>query len=90
MFAFKSLAAKYSGAMALFLVIFSAGFVVVHACHLAQVTPASAAGHHQVLEQSGGNIIGGNSLVANIGTAAFFLVLLASRKYLLKRCGLLH
>jgi hypothetical protein len=85
MFAFKSLAAKYSGAMALALVIFSAGFVVVHACHSDQVTQVSATVHHQTLEQSSGSITGSNSLVANVCTAAFFVVLLVSRKYLLKK-----
>ena len=81
----KSLAAKYSGAMALILVIFSAGFVVAHACHAGQVSQASATGHHQASEQSSGSITSGNSLVANVCTATFFLVLLASRKYLLKK-----
>ena len=85
MFAIKSLAAKYSGAMALVLAIFSAGFVVVHACHSDQVTQTSATGHHQASAQSGGGIVCGNSLIANVCTAAFFLVLLVGRKYLLKK-----
>lgn len=85
MLAFKSLAAKYSGAMALTLAIFSAGFVVVHACHSDQVTQASATVHHQALKQSSGSIVSGNSLIANVCTAAFFLVLLVGRKYLLKK-----
>lgn len=85
MFAFKSLARKYSGALALVLAVFSAGFVVVHACHSDQVTQTSATGYHQTSEPTSGSVIGSGSVIAKVCTAAFFLVLLVGRKYLLKR-----
>jgi hypothetical protein len=85
MFAFKSLAAKYSGALALVLAIFSAGIVVIHACHSEQSTHASSAAHHHEVINSSGEIVGAGDFGAKICAATFFLVLLVGRKYLIKR-----
>jgi hypothetical protein len=85
MFAFKTLAAKYSGAMALILAIFSAGLVVVHACHTEQPTHSSTSSHHEESVASKGQIMGSESLAAKVCAVTFFLVLLAGRKYLVNR-----
>ncbi|MFM1797025.1 MAG: hypothetical protein RL733_806 [Actinomycetota bacterium] len=84
MFAFKSLAAKYSGALALVLAIFSAGIVVIHACHSEQAKHVSSPAHHDDVVKSGGEIIGSGTFGAKICAATFFLVLLVGRKYLIK------
>jgi flagellar biosynthesis protein FlhB len=84
MFAFKTLAAKYSGALALILAIFSAGLVVVHACHTEKPSHSSASAHHEESAASEGQIIGSESLVAKVCAVTFFLVLLAGRKYFVK------
>jgi len=84
MFAFKTLAAKYSGALAIILAIFSAGLVVVHACHTEQPTHSSTSSHHDESVVPKGQIIGSESLAAKVCAVTFFLVLLAGRKYFVK------
>jgi hypothetical protein len=79
------MAAKYSGALALILAIFSAGLVVVHACHTEQPIHSSKSAHHEESVASKGQIIGSQSLVAKVCAVTFFLVLLAGRKYYVKR-----
>jgi hypothetical protein len=85
MFAFKTLAAKYSGALAIVLAIFSAGLVVIHACHTEQSTQVSATAHHETGVLSESKIISTDSLVVKVCAVTFFLVLLAGRKYFVKR-----
>lgn len=85
MFASRSVATKYSAIMALTLAIFSAGFVVVHSCHSDQVKESAATGYYEFKDKSVSTIVSGNSFVANISSAIFFLVLLAVRKYVFKR-----
>jgi hypothetical protein len=85
MFAFKTLAAKYSGALALILAIFSAGLVVIHTCHTEQSTQVSVTGHHQTGVLSESKIISTESLAAKVCAVTFFLVLMAGRKFFVKR-----
>jgi hypothetical protein len=84
MFAFKTLAAKYSGALAIILAIFSAGLVFVHVCHTEQPTHSSTSSHHDESVVPKGQIIGSESLAAKVCAVTFFLVLLAGRKYFVK------
>ena len=85
MIAFKTLAAKYSGALAIVLAIFSAGLVVIHACHTEQSTQVSVTAHHETGVLSDSKIISTESLAAKVCAVTFFLVLLAGRKYFVKR-----
>lgn len=84
MFSSGSAATRYSSIMALTLVIFSAGFVVAHACHSDRVAQSTLVGLHEITDRSASGAVDTNSFAAGICTAVFFLALFASRKYLLK------
>ena len=85
MFASRSLTSKYSAILALTLAIFSAGFVVVHACHSDQLTQSTAIGSFEFTDKTASAVTGKSSFAANICTAIFFLALLAIRKFVMKK-----
>lgn len=84
MFASRSIASKCSGIVALTLAIFSAGFVVVHACHSDQLKKSTVASSVEFTDKTLSTIVEGSSFAANICTAVFFLALLTIRKFVIK------
>lgn len=84
MFASRSIASKCSGIVALTLAIFSAGFVVVHACHSDQLKQSTLASSFEFTDKTLSTIVGGSSFAANICTAVFLLALLTIRKFVIK------
>jgi hypothetical protein len=90
MFRAKAVAAKYSGALAISLALFSAGFVMVHACHTDQSSHESVSGHHQADEAPLTIFTSDNSLVAKVCSATFFFVLIFGRKVKLKKINRLR
>ena len=90
MFRAKAVAAKYSGALAISLALFSAGFVMVHACHADQSSHESVSGHHKADEAASAIFTSDNSLVAKVCSATFFFVLIFGRKVQFKKIYLLR
>jgi Ulp1 family protease len=90
MFRAKAVAAKYSGALAISLALFSAGFVMVHACHADQSSHGSVSSHHQADEAASTIFTSDNSLVAKVCSATFFFVLIFGRKVKLKKINRLR